>query len=269
MAGPASLPSDVLREGETAWASGRTRLTRSGPGAGHFRFAQVVAGVVLRPLPGHQAAYGGDRRRLLPLRPGQGWLFPAGIEGWCSWDGPNHFLNVELDAALLADAGCGDPGALRPQGGEIDPLVAQLALNLHAVGDEAPALYRDSLGMALAAQVARLAGGAPPAPRLVDGRIDRALDFIEDHLDRDIGLDEIAAAAAMSRFHFLRRFREAVGMPPHRYLVGRRIERAKALLRTTRLPVAEIAWRVGYQHPGKFAEQFRKATGATPGAWRE
>lgn len=242
-------------------------MVRAGPGEGAFSFERVTIGVVLLPLRTHHAAYGSDRRRPLPLMPGQGWIFPAGMDGWCRWDEPNDFLNVTLEEEMLAEAGMTSP-AFSPRSGRTDGLVAQLALSLHAAGDDAPRIYRDSLTMALAAQMARITSGPAIVPAGSEPRMDRVLDYIESHLQDDISLEDLAAVAAMSRFHFARVFRQMMGMPPHAYLVARRIERAKDLLAASRLPIAEIAWQVGYANPAKFAAQFRRRTGLTPGAWR-
>jgi len=256
-----------LRTGSYEWSGGASTFLKSAPGEGAFRFERVTVGVVLAPLGSHHAAYGSDRRRALPLLPGQGWIFPVGFEGWCRWDEPNDFLNVEIDDDLLVDAGI-RALSFMPRSGTIDALVAQLAINLHAAGDTAPRLYRDALAVALAAQLAHVASRPAAGALATEPRILRALDYIEAHLSNDISLDDLAAAAAMSRFHFARAFHKAVGVPPYAYVVARRIERAKELLRTTRFSITEIAWQTGYANPAKFAVQFRKLTGATPGAWR-
>ena len=82
-----------LNAGSHEWSGGRSTFLSCSPGEGDFRFERVTIGVVLAPLPSHQAAYGDDRRRPLPLSPGPGWIFPAGFDGWCRWDEPNDFLN--------------------------------------------------------------------------------------------------------------------------------------------------------------------------------
>jgi AraC family transcriptional regulator len=256
-----------LHVGSYEWSGGASTFLKADPGEGAFCFERVTVGVVLAPLGSHHAGYGSDRRQALPLLPGQGWVFPVGFEGWCRWDEPNDFLNVEVDDDLLVDAGMPTLSFV-PRSGTIDALVAQLAINIHPAGDTAPRLYRDALAVALAVQLAHVAGGPAAGPLAAEPRILRALDYIEAHLAQDISLDDLAAIAAMSRFHFARAFREAVGMPPHAYVVSRRIKRAKELLRATRLSINEIAWRVGYSNSAKFAAQFRKLTGATPRVWR-
>ncbi len=94
-------------------------------------------------------------------------------------------------------------------------------------------------------------------------------DFIEDNLDQKISIVQLASLVHLSQFHFARAFKEAVGTTPHRYLVQRRIDRAKILLTVTRLSIQEIAIRVGYVNLSHFTAQFRKYVGATPAAYRQ
>jgi AraC-like DNA-binding protein len=93
-----------------------------------------------------------------------------------------------------------------------------------------------------------------------------------DHLDRnfatEIGLDEAAKIACVSKFHFLRLFTAAYGVTPGVYLTNRRVERAQDLLRTTNLTVTEVCMAVGYSSLGSFATRFRETTGETPGAFQ-
>ncbi|MCH8544862.1 MAG: helix-turn-helix transcriptional regulator [Alcanivorax sp.] len=79
----------------------------------------------------------------------------------------------------------------------------------------------------------------------------------------------LAEVSAVSVAHFAREFKKAFGMPPHRYLLTRRIERATALLRDTDLPVTEIALETGWRSIGTFGRVFNDITGMTPGECRE
>ena len=78
----------------------------------------------------------------------------------------------------------------------------------------------------------------------------------------------LAAVSAVSEAHFARSFRTAFGVPPHRYLLTRRIERATALLRGTDWPVTDIALQTGWTSIGTFGRVFRDVTGESPGAYR-
>lgn len=74
----------------------------------------------------------------------------------------------------------------------------------------------------------------------------------------------LARVSGVSEAHFARSFKDAFGIPPHRYLLTRRIERAKALLRETELPITEIAFQTGWSSLGTFGRVFRDITGETP-----
>jgi transcriptional regulator GlxA family with amidase domain len=78
----------------------------------------------------------------------------------------------------------------------------------------------------------------------------------------------LARVSGVSEFHFARSFKEAFGVPPHRYLLTRRIERAKALLRDTDLPITDIAFQTGWNSLGTFGRTFRDVTGESPGELR-
>lgn len=86
------------------------------------------------------------------------------------------------------------------------------------------------------------------------------------HEDWTIG--RLASISHVSEAHFARSFKEAFGVPPHRYLLTRRIERATALLRDTDLPITEIALQTGWRSLGTFGRIFRDVTGESPGAMR-
>lgn len=92
----------------------------------------------------------------------------------------------------------------------------------------------------------------------------RAIDYIESHLCEPIAVQQLAAAACMSRFHFARVFRRATGFSPMEYLRHRRIEQAQVLLREGRHKVSEIASDLGFFDQSHFVRRFRRATGCTP-----
>jgi AraC-like DNA-binding protein len=103
----------------------------------------------------------------------------------------------------------------------------------------------------------------------VDRRLRRAIEFMHDHYGRDLSVEEIAAAAFLSEFHFARIFKQVTGMTPHSYLASIRLERARKLLLQTESSVSEIALAVGYQSQSHFTRAFKSATGVTPLAYRK
>ncbi len=104
---------------------------------------------------------------------------------------------------------------------------------------------------------------APPARHLL-----RAKDLADARYAEPLAVDDMAAAAGLSRAYFSREFRRAFGESPHGYLLTRRLERAAALLRNTDRSVAEICLDVGLTSVGSFTTSFKRTFGKTPTAYR-
>ncbi len=99
-------------------------------------------------------------------------------------------------------------------------------------------------------------------------RLLRAKDRMDAASHEAWPVRRLARVSGVSQAHFARSFREAFGVPPHRYLLTRRIERAKTLLRDTDLPITEIAFQTGWESLGTFGRTFRDVTGESPGELR-
>lgn len=99
-------------------------------------------------------------------------------------------------------------------------------------------------------------------------RLLRAKDRMDAASHEEWPVRRLARVSGVSEAHFARSFKQAFGVPPHRYLLTRRIERATALLRETELSVTEIAFRTGWASLGTFGRTFRDVTGESPGAVR-
>ena len=135
----------------------------------------------------------------------------------------------------------------------LDALVRQLAIHL----------LRSHLTVRKSAQI-ELSRVGP-----VDRRLRRALEFMHDNYARELALEEIAAAAYLSEYHFARLFKQITGATPHVYLANLRIEKARRLLVETAHPIIEVAAMVGYQSQSHFTKIFKSVTGLTPRAYRE
>jgi transcriptional regulator GlxA family with amidase domain len=99
-------------------------------------------------------------------------------------------------------------------------------------------------------------------------RLLRAKDRMDAASDEAWTILRLARASNVSQAHFARSFKAAFGVPPHRYLLTRRLERATALLRDTDLPITEIAFQAGWNSLGTFGRTFRDVTGESPGEFR-
>lgn len=114
--------------------------------------------------------------------------------------------------------------------------------------------------------------GTAPARTGQDERLLRRLLRAKDRMDAASHeawpVSRLAQVSGVSQAHFARAFRRAFGLPPHRYLLTRRLERAAALLRDTDLPITEIAFQTGWNSLGTFGRTFRDVTGESPGELR-
>ena len=99
-------------------------------------------------------------------------------------------------------------------------------------------------------------------------RLLRAKDRMDAASHEDWPVRRLARVSGVSEAHFSRSFKQAFGVPPHRYLLTRRIERATALLRDTELSITEIAFHTGWESLGTFGRTFRDITGESPSAIR-
>jgi AraC-like DNA-binding protein len=106
----------------------------------------------------------------------------------------------------------------------------------------------------------------PPTNRggLAPARANRICEYIDSHLQENIALEVLAEIAQLSVHHFARAFRQSLGIPPHNYIVQRRVEHAQQLLRNTDLPLSEIAIEVGFTDQSHLARHFRTFIGVSP-----
>lgn len=104
---------------------------------------------------------------------------------------------------------------------------------------------------------------------LPGNKLRRVTEFINDNLEQDLTLTEIAQVAGLSHFHFARAFRKTMGITPQQYITNRRIEKAKELLAKSNLPIVEVGFQTGFKNQSHFTTLFRKFTSLTPKIWRE
>jgi AraC family transcriptional regulator len=108
------------------------------------------------------------------------------------------------------------------------------------------------------------------ASRSLDhARMRRVLDYIDQNLEEEFTINDLAQVAHLSEFHFARMFANTIGMPPQRYVSQRRLESAKKMIGAGRLPLSEIAFRSGFSSQASFTRAFRRATNMTPGEFRQ
>jgi AraC family transcriptional regulator len=135
-----------------------------------------------------------------------------------------------------------------------------------------PSSYADALGVVLAHELARMERGVSQVPVFRGGlagwQQKKVTEFIEGHLNEDIALQELASMVELSRYHFARAFKQSFGVPPHRYHMGRRMERAKTLLEERTRSVTEVGLMLGFAETSSFTTSFRRVLGVTPSNYR-
>jgi AraC family transcriptional regulator len=215
--------------------------------------------------------------------PGSILILPAGHARRAFWRGPTDSIHVHIDPQLIsrvaAEACDLDPDriVLPAIGALIHP---QIQATLLAIDSELTSgaaggrLAAESLGNVLAVHLIRhfvADGGASRRPRggLPRHKLQAAVDYVEEHLDAEITLETLAAVAHLSPYHFARMFKHSTGLPPHRYVIARRIERAKQLLQGKNdLSLAQVAARSGFWDQGHFTRHFKRLVGVTPKHFR-
>jgi AraC family transcriptional regulator len=101
------------------------------------------------------------------------------------------------------------------------------------------------------------------------GRLRAVVEYIEEHLDGCPTLAEMAAVVRLNPYHFARQFKAATGLPPHQYVIARRVERSKHLLQAgADLSLAEVALRAGFSDQSQLSHHFKRLVGVTPGQFR-
>ena len=212
------------------------------------------------------------------VQPGEVSVFSAGpprrIRFGCS-EQLMLTLTPKFTVHAMAAANAGPPPELVDRYALNDPQVVHIATALEAeaaAGYPSGRVYGESMGIALtghlithhsssARPVEHKGGMSPCALR-------RVLRYIDDHLAEDIRLYALAEVAKLSPHRFAHNFKQATGLPPLQFVIHRRIDAAKPLLRDTDMTMATMTYALGFGGPSRFAQLFRRETGLTPTRYR-
>jgi len=206
-------------------------------------------------------------------------IVPAQVPTALRRDAPGRIVMARIHPRLVAQA-VRDEHQLhrqvRPTVCVRDQLLGEL---LRALTDEVLAdnpggsLYAETLGASIAVQLLRKHAGPLDTPKRREGlgtrELQRVVEYVDAHLAEPIHLSVLAELAEMSTYQLARRFKESMGLPPHRYVLRRRTERARELLREPRASILDVALACGFSSQSHFATVFRAFTGVSPRAFRD
>ena len=280
-----SIPcAPAAASGQLGWVGLEAARYRAAPAVEYTPPALTHHGLVLLIQPPAELDLRFDGvQRYVPPPAGSIVLVPAGTPSRWQWSGPRDTLLLYLEAGLVervaAEAFALDPArvAIPPLAGvDLPPLrAAMLAVDAElTAGGAGGRLAAESLATVLAVQLLRQALAPRQLARGRDGALPRGplravVDYIEAHLDTALPLEALAAVAHRSAYHFARQFKAATGLPPHQYVIARRVARAQQLLHPDRdLTLAEIAARVGFTDHSQFTQHFKRVVGVTPRQFR-
>jgi AraC family transcriptional regulator len=208
-------------------------------------------------------------------------VFSAGESSYCRWDSELSFVRLDLSPAYVQQVAqqIEAPGSgsieLRHQLRASDPKLFQLIqwlVDAASRSEPGGQLYMDSLTNLMTVHLLRQYASAghmyAKAPsRMTDREVARAVEYMHAHLGRDISLNELSGFASVSPSHMTRLFKQATGFTPHQYLIGLRVERAKALIRSGAFTMGEIAAAAGFADQSHMNRHFKRFTGQTPKAY--
>jgi AraC family transcriptional regulator len=222
-------------------------------------------------------------------------ITPAKMSFFGRWDGDDNYLQIRVATQFIHNVATealelnADRLEVIPEFRTRDRQIESIGMMLLAElqhNNLGGRLYIDSLANVLAVHLLRqytttktklpiYAGGLP------DRQVRQILDYIDENLDRDLKLADLAALLDLSQFHFSHLFKQSIGIAPYQYLLQQRIERAKQLLkqpvrvaspmanrRSATPTILDIALACGFSSHSHFSQQFRQLTGTTPTAYR-
>ncbi|MDJ0536360.1 MAG: AraC family transcriptional regulator [Xenococcaceae cyanobacterium MO_207.B15] len=204
-------------------------------------------------------------------------IIPAGIVHRCNWNTSAEFGILAIEPVLLQQVGqdlvnCDHleliPRFMNQQDALIQGIFSTLKdeLESHKIGSN---LLIDSLKTTLAIHLLRKYCTTKPklssyGDGLSKSKLKQVTEYIQENLDRNLKIIELAAIAQISPYHFIRLFKNSMGKTPHQYILQQRIKKAKYLLQHSELSIPEIAAIVGFCDQSHFTRYFKRVTGLTP-----
>ncbi len=237
--------------------------------------------VALAPMSSGEIWVDGKYTKLRQVSPGDTFVFDLSTNPNGNLSPPYDFLRFHLPVAALDQLarhrGLRRVGRLRtPSLGLQDPVLQGLALSILPMIQEpgtATALLLEAIALAFHAHVIHrygdgLGSETSVSTGLAPWQLRRACAFIDAHLCGDPSVSDLAGECRLSASHFARAFRQSTGVAPHRWIMKRRMERAKQLLLEGELDLVQVALTSGFFDQSHFTRTFGRSEGHSPGKWR-
>ncbi|AFY35828.1 helix-turn-helix domain-containing protein [Calothrix sp. PCC 7507] len=215
-----------------------------------------------------------------PIRQGEVFLCPAQTAQWITWKKTLNFSLVVFDPRFIEqlanEVDISQAIEFIPQWQVFDPVIQTITNALKAdlaAGCPAGSLYGQHFGTALATHLlTKLTVNQPNVSEYDDGlprhQLKKVLEHIEANLTEKIQLEDLAKISGMSVFYFARQFKQSMQIQPHQYVLRRRVERAKQLLKCPDYSVTKVAAECGFANPSHLSRHFYKLVKMSPGEFR-
>lgn len=206
------------------------------------------------------------------------WVVPAGAPTAWEAAGKGRLLHFYIPTPVfesrVVETLDADPSliSLREEGLQRDPslenIIRSMVLPL-SWEEPADRIAITQAGEMLITYLAARCSERPPRALFIRGGLApvvlrRVREYVEAHLEQDLTIEDLAAVAGLSPYHFARAFKRSTGFGPYRYVLRRRTERAKRLLAAGKIPLSDVAQACGFGSQSHFSARFREVTGVTP-----
>ncbi|MBW4618608.1 MAG: helix-turn-helix domain-containing protein [Cyanosarcina radialis HA8281-LM2] len=236
----------------------------------------------LAPRPVSLLLTQGDKTRTELYAKGDFGIVPAQMPLFARWNSDDRFLQIRIASRWLQSV-ARETLDRNPDRLELLPEFRTRDSQIEAIGmmllselkreNLGGRLYVESLANVLAVHLLRQYAAAKPRLTVYEGGLPerqllQVLEYINEHLNQDIKLADLAHLLSLSQFHFSHLFKQSIGTAPYQYLLQQRVERAKQLLKQTNRSIVDIAFLCGFNSHSHLSKQFRQFTGMTPKAYR-
>ncbi len=273
----------ILSSQDQGWENILVEQFHQPPGEGRSHYSDEHAICLsLAPRPVRFLQIKGGRTHAGLYGKGDISITPARVPFFARWDVEDHYLQIRIASRFIQSVAREtidmnpDQLELRLEFRTRDPQIESIGMLLLAELKQenlGGRLYIESLANVLAVHLLRQYAAPKLSLSIYEGGLPerqllQVLEYINEHLNQDIKLADLAALLGISQFHFSHLFKQSIGTAPYQYLIQQRVERAKQLLKQTDRSIMDIAFLCGFNSHSHLSKQFRQLTGMTPKAYR-